>query len=95
MTKNKIIQELVAQKGLTPSQAAHAVDGIIGILADALASGDPVTLRGFATIKTVQRAAMTARNPRTGERVQLPPRRQVKFIASKLLQARINEYEHQ
>lgn len=95
MTKNEIIQQLAAQSGLTVSQATHAVDGIIGILADALASGNPVTLRGFGTIKTVQRAAKTARNIHTGEFIHLPPCRRAKFIAYKQLQARIDEHEHQ
>lgn len=92
MTKNEIIRKLAEQTGLTRS---HAIDGLTDILADALASGDPVFLRGFATIKTVQRAAKTVRNIAAGTFMQLPPYRRVKFIAYRQLQERINRHEHQ
>ncbi len=95
MTKNEIIRKLAEQTSLTQSQATHAVNGIIDILADALVSGDPVFLRGFATIKTVQRAAKTVRNVAAGTFMQLPPCRRVKFIAYKQLQERIDQHEHQ
>ncbi len=95
MTKNDIIRKLTEQTDLTASQANHAVDGIITILSDALASGDAVYLRGFATIDTVQHAGRIAHNFATGAAIQLAPRRQVKFHACKALQARINPNEHQ
>ena len=94
MTKKQIIDNLVMRTDLTTSQAIHAVEGIIEIVADALVDDDPIFLRGFAAIKTVRRAAKTARNIRTGETVNVPARRQVKFIAYNELQKRINRADN-
>lgn len=93
MTKKDIISQLVKRTDLTTSQATHAVDGIIEIVADALVYNETILLRGFGTIKTVRRAAKTARNITTGATVQVPSRRQVKFIAYNQLQERLNN-EH-
>lgn len=53
MTKREIAKELANRSNLTPSQATHAVEGIVEIIADALAKDEPILLRGFGTIKTV------------------------------------------
>lgn len=94
MTRQDIAHELVKRTNLTTSQATHAVEGVIDIIADALTKDEPIMLRGFGTIKTVQRAAKPARNINTGETMMLPPRRQVKFIAYNQLHERINRNEN-
>lgn len=91
MTRKEIIEQLVKRTNLTASQATHAVEGVIDIIADALAKDEPIFLRGFGTIKTVQRAAKTARNIGKGTKMMLPPCKQVKFIAYNQLKERINE----
>ena len=92
MTKREIAKELANRSNLTPSQAIHAVEGIIDIIADALAKDEPILLRGFGTIKTVQRAAKPARNINKGTTMMLPPTKQVKFIAYNELKERINHH---
>ena len=52
-----------------------------------LTGGDEVRIHGFGTFKTAQRAARTGRNPRTGESVQVPARRVVRFSPSTTLSA--------
>lgn len=90
MTKNDIIHQLVKRTDLTTSQATHAVENLIDIIADALVSGDTILMRGFGTIKTVRRAAKQARNISKGTAMMLPPTKQVKFIAYNALKERIN-----
>lgn len=92
MTRREIISQLVKRTDLTPSQATHAVEGIIEIIADALAKDEPILLRGFGTIKTVQRAAKPARNISKGTTMMLPPTKQVKFIAYNELKEHINHH---
>ena len=83
MTKREIAKELANRSNLTPSQATHAIEGIVEIIA---------LLRGFGTIKTVQRAAKPARNISKGTTMMLPPTKQVKFIAYNELKERINHH---
>ena len=90
MTKQDIIRQLEKRTNLSLSQATHAVEGLIDIIADALTENEPILLRGFATIKTVQRAAKPARNISKGTTIMLPPTKQVKFIAYNDLTERIN-----
>lgn len=54
-------------------------------LHDTLKQGDSIQLPGIGTFKVVERAARTGRNPRTGEAIHIPARRQVKFTVSKSL----------
>lgn len=91
MTKQDIIRQLEKRTNLSMSQAIQAVDGVIDIIADALEKNEVIALRGFGTIRTVQRAAKTARDINKGTTMKLPPRRQVKFIAYRKLRERINE----
>ena len=90
MTKRDIIMKLEKRNDLSLSQATHAVEGVIEIIADALADGETILLRGFGTIKTVQRAARPARDINKGTQVIVPPTKQVKFIAYDALKERIN-----
>ena len=92
MTRKEIAKELAYRSNLTPSQAVQAVEGIVEIIADALAKDEPILLRGFGTIKTVQRAARPARNISKCTTMMLPATKQVKFIAYNELKERINHH---
>lgn len=94
MTKQDIIRQLEERTNLSLSQASHAVEGIIDIIAEALAKDEVILLRGFGTIKTVQRAEKQVRNICKGTSMTLPPRKQVKFIAYNSLKERINASEY-
>lgn len=93
MTRKEIIRELSRRTGLSKLQSTHAVNGVIDIIADNLVSGETIYLRGFGTIKTVQRAAKTGRNINRGTNITIPPYKQVKFLAYNELKARINRKE--
>lgn len=90
MTRREIARELAKRTNLTSTQAIHAVEGIIEIFADALDKDEPILLRRFGTIKTVQRAARPARDINKGTSMMLPPVKQVKFVAYNELKERIN-----
>ncbi len=94
MRKQDIVKELVNRSNLTTSQANHAVEGIIEIICDALTEDEPILLRGFGTIKVVQRRAKPAQDISKGKTIMLPPTKQVKFIAYNDLKARINRHGH-
>ena len=59
-------------------------------IAECLAAGGRVDLRGFATFSTRERGPRRGRNPRTGEAVDVPAKRAAHFKPGKLLRARVN-----
>ena len=69
-------------------QAEAAVDSLLTNIETALIQGDSVTLTGFGTFKIAKRNARTARNPRTGEMMNIKAKNVVKFsVGKKLMEA--------
>ena len=54
---------------------------VFGAITDAMAAGDKVTLIGFGTFSVSERAAREGRNPQTGETMNIPAKKVVKFKA--------------
>ena len=67
------------------------VDLILENIGRALCSGDKVELRGFGSFKVKQRRSRKARNPRTGEAVQVPAKLVPYFKASNDLKALVDD----
>jgi nucleoid DNA-binding protein len=91
MTKADIVEEIANSTGLTKKDTAHVVDQLIDKVKDALCRGRHIEIRGFGTFKVKQRKSRVARNPRTGDPVQLPPRKVAVFKVSKELKEKITE----
>jgi integration host factor beta subunit len=72
MTKAEIVEHIAQTTGLTKTDTSLVVEGMIETLKKALIEGDTVEIRGFGTFRIKQRAARRARNPRTGEPVDIP-----------------------
>lgn len=67
------------------ADAEKAVDTLVETIISALKSGDEVSIAGLGIFSTKIRAARQARNPRTGEPIQVPEMRVPKFRAAKAL----------
>lgn len=83
MNKADLINHVAASAGLSKSQAASAVEAVVGGITGTLKKGGSVSLVGFGTFSVTQRAARTARNPRTGATIHVGPSRAPKFKAGK------------
>jgi DNA-binding protein HU-beta len=83
MNKNDLIDAVAERTALAKSDAARAVEAVLGSITDSLAKGDAVTLAGFGTFATKERAARTGRNPRTGEAIQIAASKVPGFKAGK------------
>jgi len=70
----------------TKAQAEEAYDAIIGAMAEELGNGGSVTLRNFGTFTVTTRKARKGRNPRTGEAIDIPASKAVKFKPGKELE---------
>ncbi|MDX8391109.1 MAG: HU family DNA-binding protein [Mariprofundaceae bacterium] len=85
MNKADLINHVADAAGLTKASAGDAVESVLSGITGTLASGDTVSLVGFGTFSVTDRAARTARNPRTGEPIDVPASKAPKFKAGKAL----------
>ena len=76
--------------GLTKKCSEIIVDTLFGSIAEALHQGEKVELRGFGSFRLRRRGPHRARNPRTGDRVNVPSKRVAYFTAGKELKELIN-----
>ena len=80
MTRRKEIISKVAEKtGIRLLDVEKVFQGTLGEIIAILARGEKIELRNFGVFKVKTRAAMTGRNPRTGEAVPVPPKKVVVF----------------
>jgi DNA-binding protein HU-beta len=85
MNKQAIIDQIHEAIGGTKAQAEKAVDVMLDSIVSTLKKGGEVSVAGLGIFSTKTRAARTARNPRTGESVQVPSMKVPKFRAAKAL----------
>lgn len=85
MNKTDLINHVATTAGLSRSTAGDAVEAVIGGITSTLADGSSVSLVGFGTFSVVGRAARAARNPRTGEAIEVAASNAPKFKAGKAL----------
>lgn len=88
----KATKEIVAQEleDVTVKDTGVFVEATIKAIQDALAKGDRVQLVGFGTFEVKERAARTARNPKTGETIEVPASKSPKFKAGKAFKDAVN-----
>ncbi|HEV2494966.1 MAG TPA: HU family DNA-binding protein [Terriglobia bacterium] len=87
MIKLDIITEVVSRTGLTKTKAEVAVETVFESMKRALANGQRIELRGFGVFNVKPRKTGIGRNPRTGEEVNIPPGKAVRFKPGKELQS--------
>ncbi len=85
MNKASIVDAVHAKLGGTKVQAEQAVETMIETIVAGLTKGDEISIAGLGIFSAKQRAARKARNPRTGEMVDVPAMRVPKFRAAKAL----------
>lgn len=73
MNKTDLVARVSVDAGISKREAADAVHSALHAIQSTVAKGERVTLPGFGTFERRQRAARTARNPRTGEAVRVAP----------------------
>lgn len=83
MLKADIIEKVAKEAHLTKKAAREAVDATFNNIISALKKGEKVVLSGFGTFKLRGRKARPGRNPKTGQKIQLPSMNTLGFIASK------------
>lgn len=82
ITREVLADHLAERAQITKVAAREEVKWFFDTLSTAVLAGDEVRIHGFGTFKAVNRSASTRRNPRTGEPVQVPAHRAVRFVPS-------------
>jgi len=75
VTKADLVEKVAEKTGLTRTDVAVVVDGLLDTIKSSMEEGNNIELRGFGTFKIKTRKARKARNPRTGEEVPVPDRK--------------------
>ena len=92
MTKSALIDRVTEKaEGLTRKQTEIVVDTVFDSIKDALAKGDKIEIRGFGNFRLKQRKPRKARNPKTGESVDVPAKRVLFFKVGKALKESLND----
>ncbi len=90
MNKNDLVTAVANKASMSKADAAKAIDGVFAAITASLRQKEEVRLVGFGTFSVARRAASIGRNPRTGERINIPASNQPKFKAGKGLKAAVN-----
>ncbi len=89
MNREDFVKLISKKTGITQKAAEQAQKMVIEEISSTLEKGDDISFVGFGSFKVVERAAREGRNPGTGEKIQIPASKTVKFTPSKLLKERI------
>ncbi|MCQ2271106.1 MAG: HU family DNA-binding protein [Bacteroidales bacterium] len=81
MNKAELIDAMAEKAGLTKVDAGKALEAMMDTTIDTLKKGDKVTLIGFGTFSSMERAARKGRNPKTGKTIKIAAKKVAKFKA--------------
>src|ERR1700681_1657986 len=90
LTKADLIEEALKVTELPRKESETIVETIFESIIDALQKGDKIEIRGFGSFRTRQRRGRIGRNPKTGEKVDVPARKIPFFKPSKELKDFVN-----
>jgi integration host factor subunit beta len=90
VTKADLVEEVVRVTELPRKESETVVETIFESIIGALQGGDRIEIRGFGSFRTRQRRGRTGRNPKTGAKVEVPPKKIPFFKPSKELKDHVN-----
>ena len=90
MTKAELVEEVAKTTQLTKKHAELIVNTVFESIVTSLKEGDKIELRGFGSFRIRNRGARIGRNPKTGDRVDVPPKRIPYFKPGKELKELLN-----
>lgn len=91
MTKSELIDAIAVRGKLSKGRAELVVNCVLDAMADALARGEGIEIRGFGSFSIREYEPYAGRNPRTGEPVQVGSKRLPFFKVGKELKALVDE----
>ncbi|CCI38918.1 MAG: HU family DNA-binding protein [Microcystis sp.] len=89
MNKGELIDQIALKASVTKKQADAVLTAAIETIIEAVSEGDKVTLVGFGSFEARERQAREGRNPKTGDKMDIPATRVPAFSAGKLFKDRV------
>lgn len=89
MTKSELIESLALQHDIPHKRAEQVVSEVFDAMSSALISGDRIEIRGFGSIMVKEYGAYQGRNPKTGETINVKPKKLPFFKVGKELKERV------
>ena len=90
MNKSELVKALADQANISLDEATLVVNTFVDSMKDSLLEGGRVEIRGFGSFKVKEYGSYAGRNPRTGEKVAVEPKRLPYFRAGKELKEYLN-----
>ena len=90
MTKADLVEQIADDVELSKKDSEIVINTVFRCIIDALAEGDKVELRGFGSFRTRKRRSRVGRNPKTGDRVDVPDKKVPFFKPGKNLKKLVN-----
>jgi integration host factor subunit alpha len=90
MTKADIIDGVYERVGFSKKESADLVELIFDTLKVTLENGEKIKISGFGNFQPRYKRLRPGRNPKSGQPIDIPARRVVKFVASQVLKASLN-----
>ncbi|MCU1385169.1 MAG: hupA [Acidobacteria bacterium] len=91
MTKAELVEEVSRVSDLTKKHSEVIVDTVFRSIIEALHRGEKIELRGFGSFRLRKREPRKGRNPKTGDKVDVPPKKVPYFKPGKELKELINK----
>jgi nucleoid DNA-binding protein len=91
MTKKEMAKEIADEMGVTQSQVQEIVQRVFDGITETLATDGRIEFRNFGVFEVRKRKPRKARNPRTGEKVDVPERMVVTFKAGREMTERVRQ----
>ena len=95
MTKKEIVKTISEEIGLTQLKTKEIVQKTFDAIVETLVEDGRIELRNFGVFEVKQRAARKARNPRTGQRVDVPEKFVVTFKPGKEMEEKVRQLEQE
>jgi integration host factor subunit beta len=90
MNKSQLVEVLSQRVGLTQKRAERVLNIIFDSMADALGDDERIEVRGFGSFMVKQYDSYTGRNPKTGQTIEVPPKKLPFFKVGKELKERVD-----
>jgi integration host factor subunit beta len=91
MNKSKLVEALSNEGYLSSKEASGVIDTILDTMSDALSRGESIEIRGFGSFSVKQYGSYEGRNPKTGEIVNVKPKKLPVFKVGRQLRIAVDQ----